>query len=221
MDASRFFVVSALILLSACSEWPPFSSDAGKVFSENRESFDRLAEKMRETDYWRVSLSINGSVEVTPTLDGPEPSFIIDDDPEWGELLGITRMRMVLQSDDGWVWANPGFLWAWRDNQFGSSGYTNAPILGSELLPCKPEFKKLECGRCAVPLEDDWYIHYEWQPEYFSEDDWQLLVDDEVSWDEYSGPFNDALDQCLIDGYTEIGYDANKLFEFDDGRELE
>ncbi len=209
--------LALLLLVSACNGWPPYEAKARKHFVENHESFERLAEKMRGTNYWRVSTLAGTGVKVTPSAGGLyEEQFVIDDDPEWRELLVDVGMVMVLQSDDGWVWTDPGHLWGERENQMGHNGFTHAPNMLDEYLSCQSEHEQIPCGQCAVSLGNDWYIHYRWYPDYFSKAERESYLNGEISLDEYSGSRNIALRQCYIDGYTQMGYDVKKIFNLGD-----
>ncbi len=100
-----------LILITACGEWPPNEAKAREHFAEKRQSFERLAEKMRATDYWGVSIRNDGNVKVTPATDSDyEEEFVIDDDPEWRSLLADTGMFMVVRKSANSIAANPGYL---------------------------------------------------------------------------------------------------------------
>lgn len=207
--------VGFLLLVTACNSWPPFESKAQQHFAENRESFEQLAEKMRGTDYWRVSIRGQTDVDVTPSADSDyEEQFVIDDDTEWRELLADVGMFMVLQAD-GAVWTDPGTLWGEHENQMGHNGFTHNPKMLDEFKICQPEYEDIPCGRCAVPLEGDWYIHYIWYPEYFSREEWDSYLEGEIPLDEYSESVEIANRQCHIDGYTEMGYDIGKIFDLD------
>jgi hypothetical protein len=209
------YVFALLALLSACNGWPAYEAKARKHFVENRDSFERLAKKMRATDYWRVSIA-GTNVNVTPSADGDyEDQFVIGDDPEWHELLVDVGMFMVLQSDDGAVWTDPGYLWGERENQMGHNGFTHDPDLLDEFVLCKPEHEQVPCGRCAVALEDDWYVHYIWYPDIFSQEEWGSYMNGELSLEDYNASLEIALKQCYIDGYTEMGYDINKIFDLE------
>lgn len=218
MPKVRLVCVFWLILfVSACNSWPPYETKARKHFDENRESFEQLAEKMRGTDYWRVSMHGQAGVKVTPSADGVyEDQFIIDDDPEWRELLVSVGMFMVLQQD-GAVWTDSGSgMWGDKENQMGHSGFTHDPNLLDEFKICQPAFEDIPCGRCAVPLEDDWFIHYRWFPEYFSKAEWDSYLEGEISLEEYSESMDKANRQCHIDGYTEMGYDIERVFNLEE-----
>lgn len=206
-----------LLLISACDGWPPLESDARNHFEEHRESFERLARKMRSTDYWRVAIE-GAVVEVTPTDDGDyEEQFKIEDDPEWRELLDDVRMFMVLQSD-GAVWTDPGGMWGNHENRIGHNGFAHNPSMLDEYKLCQSGHENIPCGLCAVDLGDDWYIYYRWFPEHFSKDDLDAYLDGRISLDEYSDLKDEGYRQCHIDGYAKMGYDVGKLFNIEKER---
>lgn len=198
--------------LSACNKWPPNEAEAREHFDEKRESFEQLADKMRATDYWRVSIQNGGNVRVTPNRDGDyEEGFVIDDDPEWHKLLADVGMFMVVRKSTDSIAANPGYLWGWNDNQLGESGYTNDPNMLDEYKLCHPEFKKAACGYCAVSLEDDWYLHYMWYPEYFDEEANDAYMSGDITLDERNASWAEDMRQCQIDGTKDLGYDVQEL----------
>ena len=208
--ASKACLPWLLLLVAACDSWPPEEKEARKHFVENRESFERLAEKMRGTDYWRVSIRGLPGVVVTPGTDGEE-QFVIDDDPEWRQLLTAVRMFMVLQ-EDGAVWMSPGGFWGDQKNRLGHNGFSHYPELLNDFKVCRPEYERIQCGRCAVPLGDDWFIHYVWYPAYYSEEEENAYFDGEISLEEYSASRDEADRQYHIDGYTKMGYDVEYMF---------
>ena len=205
-------MLGVLILVSACGSWPPYEAKARQHFEKNRESFERLAEKMRGTDFWRVSVHRQTSVEVTPIADGDhDRKFIIDDDPEWRELLFKVGMYMVLQYD-GAIWTDDLGTWGKYKNRIETAGFAHSPTMLEKFKVCLPEFKRIPCGRCAVPLTDNWYIHYEWHPGYYSEEEWDSYLAGETTLEEYSESRDKANRQCHLDGYAEMGYDVDRIF---------
>jgi hypothetical protein len=209
-----YCVFAILLLLSACDSWPPNESKAKEHFAEKRDSFDRLAEKMRATDYWRVTIRHGTSVEVTPNAYGDyEEKFEIDDDPEWHDLLADVGMFMVVRKSEDSVSALSGNSGGWKENQIGESGFTNNPKMLDDFKLCRPEFKQVACGYCAVILEDDWYLHYIWSPEYFSKDEREKRLNGEIPEDEYSESLRTAMRQCQIDGASAMGYDGQEVID--------
>lgn len=210
------YFLGLLLFVSACDSWPPNETKARQHFTENRESFERLATKMRSTDYWRVSIHGQTGVEVTPSADSDyEELFLIEDDPEWSELLGDARMFMVLQRD-GVLWMDSGGTWGEHENRTGHNGFTYNPNMLDEFKLCRPEYEKIRCGRCAVPLEDDWFIHYVWYPEYCSEEEQDFYLEGKTPSVDFSESRDDAYRQCHIDGYTQMGYDVEEIFGLDE-----
>jgi hypothetical protein len=165
---------------------------------ENRESFERLFEKMLGTDYWRVSIRGLSGVDVTTSPGESGERFVIEDDPEWRELLVAVGMFMVLQQD-GAVWAELALPGSQLRNQTAHSGFAHDSNMLDEFKVCLPEHEEIACGRCAIPLEDDWFIFYIWYPENYSEEGWV-----------------EANRQCHIDGYERMGYDIEKVLNLGD-----
>lgn len=210
------YLLFVLMSVSACNDWPPFEAEAHEHFEEHRDSFDRLSEKMRDTDYWRVSIRGDTGVRVTPRRDGDySDQFTIDDDPEWRELLDATGMFMVLQQN-GAVWTDPGQFWSEGANLDGHNGFSHNMEMLDEFKICEPEHKRVRCGRCLVPLEDGWSIYYIWYPEYFSKEERDSYLNGETSLEDYLESRDKAFDQCHIDGYTRMGYDLGEILGSDE-----
>lgn len=153
-------------MVSGCVDWPPYESDARKNFVENRQSLERLATKIRETDLWRVSASIGTKVQADPSSNDFSQQYFIEDDPEWSELLNKVGMFHVVHDEDGSVSFGSGSsLFHKFDNRSGFAGYVHDQNGLSDSKVCLPEHKNISCGSCVVELEDDWYIWYEWMPD--------------------------------------------------------
>ena len=89
----------------------------------------------------------------------------------------------------------------------------HAPDHRTELYPCLEQHKKLGCGACIVDLDTDWFIYYWWTPDELVPGGFDRVLDDEITEDEYRAIFDNNLQQCRIDGYSAIGYDASGWLE--------
>ena len=207
-------ILILLVCIGGCSEWPPQKSDYEQNYHEKKESLDRLAQKIRETDYWRVSLKRDSKVEVTPKSDLSAEDFIIDDDPEWHDLLVDSRMFLVVQRDDGSVTVDPGFSpFGDGDNRMGFGGYTHDPKLHTKSKVCKSAYKDIPCGHCIVDLGDNWFVWYRWYQDVSDQQQHDAYLNGELPLDEYSRVRDEARKQCVINGYRNMGYDVDETWE--------
>jgi hypothetical protein len=79
---------------------------------------------------------------------------------------------------------------------------------GPELIECESDFEDARCGRCIVKLDDDWWIDYEWYPDNVAPEVTKAHDDGELNDDQYWVAFGNALDACVYEGYSLIGYDV-------------
>jgi len=208
-------LLSILFLISSCSSWPPYKTEARKYFYEKRDTFELLAAKMRETEYWRVSIyrAQGAEVRVSPNIEDISEDFILNDDPEWRELLNKLHLYMVLQSN-GKVSFNDGTgLWGKSKNQVGFSGLFHSPSIKGDYVLCKPEFEKIPCGKCAIAIENDWYIYHQWSLLRFYKAEFEKYLNGDISLDYYNKKNDKARTQCHINGYKKMGYDIDKIFK--------
>ena len=120
---------------------------------------------------------------------------------------------MVVRKSTSSIAAIPGYQWGWNENQLGENGFTNDPNMLDEYKLCRPEFKKVPCGYCAVALSDDWFLHYVWSPEYFDEEANDAYLNGEISLDESRVSWAQDMRQCMIDGASEMGYDVQEIID--------
>ena len=177
---------------------------------------------MRGTDYWRVSrTNQEAEVRVWPDQSGEQEPFFVDDDPEWHALLSDIGVLQVAQQDgavsmgSGSLWRNPGPLENAPDERFGFSDITHDPNMLDRVVLCAPEHEEIPCGRCAVPLSDDWYQDHSWWPLFYDQERSDAFHDGEMDLETYSELEAEDRLRCMIDGYTEMGYDVERLFDLD------
>jgi hypothetical protein len=202
---------------TGCSGWPPYESDARKNFAENRKSFEQLTAKIRESELWKVSASFGTTVQASPSSTDFSQQYIVEDDPEWSELLDSIGMFNVVRHEDGSVSFGSGSS-PFHDfeNRSGYAGYVHDVSGFDNSKICLSEHKEISCGSCIVELEDDWYIWYEWRPEVILPDMYQAYLNDEMPDDEYFAAQSDAFRRCQIEGYSLMGYDIEEMIDSQD-----
>ena len=205
-------LVIALLFASGCSKWPPHERDVKRHFKKHRDSFEALAVKMRETDYWRISYESEDSIEVDPVPpDQISESFILEGAAEWAQLLNKTGMYLVAQSDD-WVSMSSGAA-AFSDFEdiWGFLSITYDPRMLEGYKLCRPEHRRVGCGRCAVHLDGDWYISYEWSQKGLVPEARERLWNGEISEEEHAKVLGVALRACYEEGLSRMGYDVDAI----------
>ena len=207
---SRGLGIALVLLVTAgCDSWPPHEREAREKFAENRSSLERLAEKIRATDISMVSLTYeDGRVFIEPE-DESRKVYFEDDDTEWHELLTAVNMQSVKKRNGGSVYVDSGSdVFDGYRNRVGYLGFLHDPDGSIPQKPCLSEHARLACGRCAVELHDGWLLEYGWFPELLAPEARDAFRDDEISHEDYLDAESEALNECLNEGFSAIGYDV-------------
>lgn len=216
-----FAIFSVLILtivmwLSMGEGWPPYHQELSLNFKANRDAFDRLEEKILQTEFVHVSTTgiygiprFNDSKHVVAETQGDEfrESEIIENDSEWDDLFVELNVFGVSHFDDVVSMTFIGPLQ--REKRTVYAEYVHSQESLDERIECLPEHQSLGCGLCAFSLSDGWFIEYWWSPETIVPGGYDLVLDGELSEEEYRDQFSRLLTECRRDGYKAIGYEMS------------
>jgi hypothetical protein len=172
-----------------------------------------LDEKIRRSDFRHVSIGFNSAIEATLVRGGSSHLVIVDDDPEWSDLLDEVGMSFLYRNDDDVVSFDAGAHVPAFENRDGIIAYVRNPDLGNTAKICQPEYESIPCGYCVVPLGEDWYISYYWVQSVFDPDQYDAYINGDLSLNDYKRGREAAERQCRIDGAKKIGYPMNDTME--------
>ena len=124
-------------------------------------------------------------------------------------MLTAVNMYSVKKRKAGSVYVDSGRdVFEGYRNRVGYLGFLHDPDGSIPQKPCLPEHARVHCGRCAVELQDSWLLEYGWFPEVPAPEARDAFRDDEMTYDEYLDAESAALDRCLIEGFSAMGYDV-------------
>lgn len=215
----RLSALTCIFLISACTKWPPHHEELADRFNENRAAFEQLEKMILDTDYLRVSggcivdkdrKKSSSRVRLTRKVDEPEKKGYLYDqeyieDDAWSDLFCQTLIYSVANYD-GIVSFGFGSSFD-RDDKFVHAEYTHSRAELESRKPCLQEHQNIPCGLCFVALDDEWFINYWWSPEELVPGGFDLVLDGEMTDEEYRELSDRNFEQCRIDGLTAIGYD--------------
>lgn len=212
--------LQAIVFAAGCSRWPPDHKNLTDRFFENRSAFEKLESKILSTNYDRVTggCVLNSDRELVHTR---VTLYWTEIDPVSGELA---YKRESIQSEEWNELFCAAIVWSVQQydgivslgfgsgmplgEKFVGASYVHSEEQLSDRKACLPEHKKLECGLCAVPLDDAWFIEYWWTPDDILPDEYSMMIDGELSEEDYWSQFEQELKRCRVEGYQAIGYDT-------------
>ena len=205
----RISVPTAIILLSVlllcgCGEWPPDEEDAREHFEDNREMLEVLEQRLAATKYGSVKVSGLRMVEGSYKVDRFTKRETLEDGAEWNRLLMDANVNSVSRNEDAYFFSFGGD--PFKGETSGEVQFSHYADVESELKQCQPEFEQARCGRCGVRLDDDWWIDYEWFPDNVAPEATKAYANGDLSDDVYWLTFGNALDKCVKEGNSLIGY---------------
>jgi hypothetical protein len=226
-NAKVLCAVVATVLV-ACDGWPPYSERYKSRFLDNQSEFEELSAKLLATDYRRVSLFVEGK---TPMVVFREDEYdegratngtdiIREVDASWTDLLVQTDVFDIERNSQAITfWALPTFdehlvLGVLKKDRVMSIRYTHVLEGSDEQWTCKSGHEELACGRCSIPLVDDWSVQYSWAPDKLAPDALQQHKKGEVSQEEYQDLWLASWNSCQLAGAKAIGYEVTEAKEF-------
>lgn len=199
--------LAALVLLSACEEWPPHQQQLKSDFFDHESDYRLLAEMLLDSKY--VSVAAYDETEVFGVFiqedDSSEQKVDSERLPNEDDWLGIFRRSGIEEVEresngDGSVFI--------RKSNFRSDlladtdwyvGYTNDSSLRDILKQCRDISRDLPCGFCVSELQDEWLISYSWFPA--SSEVFDTLRDDDVSEAEAVALATENSSKCLRENW--------------------
>lgn len=163
MTARALSLALMLVIVGCSIQQFPFIGETASQFTSQRRSFDELAANVRADQLFRVSLTsfVDSSVRVEahaedwPGHTPPEPRA-----SEYESLLKATGTVSATQiNGDVFVSLGERFI----EETLWSVAYLSTPRTDAFGPNC-PANVPTPCGRCVVPLKDDWYVGYFWRP---------------------------------------------------------
>ena len=214
--------VLVAMFLVACDGWPPYSERYKSHFLDHRSEFEELSAKLLVTDYRRASLFDEGDTLMVifhwdvydEGLAAHRPEMIRGADASWTGLLVQTSVFDVERHDHAITfWAQPAFdelfvQGVLKKERVMSIRYAYDFKGSGQRKTCKSEYEELDCGRCSVPLVEDWSIQYSWAPDELAPDALNQYNKGEMSEEEYKELWHASWERCQLEGANAIGYEV-------------
>lgn len=213
------------LCLSACEGWPPNANSLKARFLENRSAYEEMRARMLAADYRRAALYGRGDVLYvsatrTVVVDAEQNTYSLEyedlEDPEWvslmtqAEVLAIDRYGPVVEFEPMPPFAGR-LAHVFRRRKSDTSVRYSHYVDESRGYPtCEREYKELRCGRCVVPIIDEWVLHYGWSPDDLAAEASRKYIEDEISFAEHEELLDEAYAQCFIEGARAMGYEAEE-----------
>jgi hypothetical protein len=195
----------SILTLCGCGEWPPDEQDAREHFEENRENMQVLEQRLAATKYDSVKVSGLKMAEGSYKVERFTRHDTLEDSAEWNRLLMDASVNSVSRDEDAYFFSFGGD--PFEGDSSGEIQFMHDSDGESDLIECQSDFEDARCGRCVVKLDDDWWIDYEWYPDNVAPEVTEAYADGELSDDKYWVAFGNALDACVYEGYSLIGYE--------------
>jgi len=210
-----------VLMLVACEGWPPDSEWHKSHFLENQPAFEELRTKILATDYHRAApFRIDDTLMVVfhrdvynEELDGIQIERVKEIDTSWTDLFFQARVFSV-EHHDSTVRLEPVpartvealFPVLRRRDRIMFVRYTYDTEHVGENWICKPEYEKLSCGGCSVPLVDGWIIQYGWSPNELIPDALDQYIEGEISRQDYEKLQDASYEKRYAAGANAIDY---------------
>ncbi len=196
----------SVLLLSGCGEWPPDEEDAREHFEDNRQMLQELEQRLAATKYDSVKVSGLKMAEGSYKVERFTEHETLEDSGEWNRLLMDANINAVSREEGAYFFSFGGD--PFEGDSSGEIQFMHDANGKSGLIECQSDFEEARCGRCGVRLDDGWWINYEWFPDNVAPEATKAFADGELSDDQYWVTFGNALDTCVYEGYSLIGYDV-------------
>ena len=187
----KLCLLSMMVFVVSCGEWPPHESDAKRYFHDRRSSLELLRDELIKDNL------IDVGTHLIPPLTGKikeeyryQPDLTSEQIEKYKKLLSDAGVSRIWRDKDKnmYEYDFAGGI------QNGFLRYINGTVNSYSPLICLDEFKNIECGGCDIKLDEDWWLHYRWWSDF-----------------DYDGstPFNEEehnlqLDACFKQGYKEM-----------------
>ncbi len=197
-------ILLSVLLLCGCGEWPPDEEDAREHFEDNREMLEALEQRLAATKYGSVKVSGLRMVEGSYKVDRFTERETLEDGAEWNRLLMDANVNSISRNEDAYFFSFGGD--PFKGESSGEMQFMHQTGAATELKLCESDFEEARCGRCVVELDDDWWIEYEWFPDSVAPEATKAYADGEMTDNEYWATLGKALDECVKEGNSLIGY---------------
>lgn len=198
-------VLISILTVCGCGEWPPDEEEAREHFEENRQDLQLLEQRLAATKYDSVKVSGLKMAEGSYKVERFTRRDTLKDSAEWNQLLMDANVNSVSRDKGAYFFSFGGD--PFKGDSSGEIQFMHDSDGGSELIECESDFEDARCGQCIVKLDDDWWIDYEWYPDNVAPEVTKAHADGELSDDQYWVAFGNALDACVYEGYSLIGYE--------------
>jgi hypothetical protein len=162
-SAARVLVsITYVLFVTSCEKWtwPPYERPAQDLFEENQTLFETIRQNMEIDGLETMSdVYARGKNRVRA---GQEPAILSADlQAKYSALIAErSAFRYELAEDHFIVDVNVPPV---KDHYFNFAYVSGA--LESDIPNCSDmELKDAECGRCFVPLKEDWVMIWSWFP---------------------------------------------------------
>ena len=166
MKREKYFRIALIFLvsfLSACDhwdEWPPYQGSATRNFVAHRSNFESLKFTIMQTDFADISLGAQHGELYVRSVDDESWRTIVDREAEEIEKfmrdsgvdlvtrrVGNIYFQLLPQRE-----SSIGYIvrYGTGKNQYGG------------LTMCHEDLQDLDSGRCAVDIENLWWLEYIW-----------------------------------------------------------
>lgn len=222
-NATVLCVLAAMFLV-ACDGWPPYSERYKSHFLDHRSEFEELSAKLLVTDYRRASLFDEGDTLLVifhrdvydEGLAAHRPEMIREADASWTGLLVQTSVFDVERHSHAITfWAHPAFDELFvqdvlKKDRVMSIRYAYEFKGSGQQKTCKSGYEELNCGRCSIPLVEDWSIQYSWAPDELAPDALNQYNKGEMSEEKYKELWHASWERCQLAGANAIGYEVTE-----------
>ena len=199
-----FYLAFTLILQGCSGEWPPYYGRLSENYNKNKAAFERLNQKMRESEYTSVARysQRDGSHIISGITARRPPAAEIKDDGEWRHLFDQTKLSAI-EINSGEFEFHP-YSEVIVDEKKYKVNYVR--VESGLRKDCQPSHAKISCGKCYAPLDEVWGIKYFWTDLKIFRRVNKRIEAGELSWLEKQAIVDEEVRRCRTKGYAEIGY---------------